>query len=91
MKCDGGKSILTVISFLQVSSDLSIMDLDLPFILTYAVGGTINCYSNLTVLAVVTWQVLIVSIPMIYIAIRLQVRNILFFESYCNSEMISMF
>ncbi|XP_057446132.1 ABC transporter C family member 10-like isoform X2 [Lotus japonicus] len=56
----------------RVSSDLSIMDLDLPFILTYAVGGTINCYSNLTVLAVVTWQVLIVSIPMIYIAIRLQ-------------------
>ncbi|XP_027359214.1 ABC transporter C family member 10-like [Abrus precatorius] len=56
----------------RVSSDLSIMDIDLPFILTYAVGGTINFYSNLTVLAVVTWQVLIISVPMIYVAIRLQ-------------------
>ncbi|XP_061375170.1 ABC transporter C family member 10-like isoform X2 [Gastrolobium bilobum] len=56
----------------RVSSDLSIVDLDVPFTLTFTVAGTINCYSNLTVLAVVTWQVLVVSIPMIYIAIRLQ-------------------
>ncbi|KAE9589091.1 hypothetical protein Lal_00000132 [Lupinus albus] len=56
----------------RVSSDLSIVDLDVPFGFIFAVGATINCYSNLTVLAVVTWQVLFVSIPMIYFAIRLQ-------------------
>ncbi|KAF5442209.1 hypothetical protein F2P56_034895 [Juglans regia] len=55
-----------------VSSDLSIVDLDVPFSFTYAVGTTINAYANLGVLAVVTWQVLFVSIPMVYLAIRLQ-------------------
>ncbi|OIW12545.1 hypothetical protein TanjilG_04709 [Lupinus angustifolius] len=56
----------------RVSSDLSIVDLDVPFSLVFAVGATATCYSNLAVLAVITWQVLFVSIPMIYIAIRLQ-------------------
>ncbi|KAL2334835.1 hypothetical protein Fmac_016048 [Flemingia macrophylla] len=56
----------------RVSSDLSIMDLDVPFIIAYTVGGTTNFYSNLSVLAIITWQILIVSVPMVYIAIRLQ-------------------
>lgn len=56
----------------RVSSDLSIIDLDIPFNLIFAVGATTNAYSNLGVLAVVTWQVLFVSLPMVYLAIRLQ-------------------
>lgn len=56
----------------RVSVDLSIVDLDVPFSLIFACGATINAYSNLVVLAVVTWQVLFVSVPIIYIAIRLQ-------------------
>ncbi|XP_044468025.1 ABC transporter C family member 10-like [Mangifera indica] len=56
----------------RVSSDLSIVDLDVPFSLIFAVGATTNAYSNLGVLAVVTWQVLFVSIPVIFVAIRLQ-------------------
>ncbi|KAJ6874748.1 hypothetical protein NC652_034450 [Populus alba x Populus x berolinensis] len=56
----------------RVTSDLSIVDLDVPFTLILAVGATTNAYSNLGVLAVVTWQVLFVSIPMVYLAIRLQ-------------------
>ncbi|KAF7821793.1 ABC transporter C family member 10-like [Senna tora] len=56
----------------RVTSDLSIVDLDVPFALMFTIGATMNCYANLTVLAVVTWQVLFVSIPMVYIAIRLQ-------------------
>ncbi|XP_050223929.1 ABC transporter C family member 10-like [Mercurialis annua] len=56
----------------RVSSDLSIVDLDVPFGLVFALGATTNAYANLGVLAVVTWQVLFVSIPMIYLAIRLQ-------------------
>lgn len=57
----------------QVSADLSIVDLDVPFNLVFTVGSTTNCYTNLAVLAVITWQVLFVSIPMIILAIRLQV------------------
>ncbi|KAJ1388457.1 P-loop containing nucleoside triphosphate hydrolase [Sesbania bispinosa] len=56
----------------RVSSDLSIVDLDLPFIFLFVVVATMSCYASLTVLAVVTWQVLFVSIPMIYFAFRLQ-------------------
>ncbi|GFY83440.1 multidrug resistance-associated protein 14 [Actinidia rufa] len=56
----------------RVSADLSIVDLDVPFSFILCVGATTTFYANLTVLAVVTWQVLFVSIPMVYFAIRLQ-------------------
>ncbi|KAL3521598.1 hypothetical protein ACH5RR_019747 [Cinchona calisaya] len=56
----------------RVSVDLSIVDLDVPFNLVFAVGATMNFYSNLMVLTVVTWQILIVAIPLVYLAIRLQ-------------------
>ncbi|ONM02879.1 ABC transporter C family member 10, partial [Zea mays] len=56
----------------RVSSDLSIVDLDVPFGLMLALGASINAYSNLGVLAVVTWQVLFVSVPMMVLALRLQ-------------------
>lgn len=49
------------------------MDLDLPFTFLFCVAATFNAYSNLGVLAAITWQVLFVSIPMVYIVIRLQV------------------
>ncbi|CAK9185095.1 unnamed protein product [Ilex paraguariensis] len=56
----------------RVAVDLSIVDLDVPFTLVFALGATMNAYANLGVLAVVTWQILFVSIPMVYLAIRLQ-------------------
>ncbi|KAJ3708975.1 hypothetical protein LUZ61_012680 [Rhynchospora tenuis] len=56
----------------RVSTDLSIVDLDVPFTFVGATGAALNAYSNLGVLAVVTWQVLFVSVPMIVLAIRIQ-------------------
>ncbi|GAB4858399.1 Multidrug resistance-associated protein 7 [Ancistrocladus abbreviatus] len=56
----------------RVSSDLSIVDIDVPFSLIFTVGATTNTYSNLAVLAVLAWQVLFVSLPMVYLATRLQ-------------------
>jgi len=58
---------------MQLSSDLSIVDLDVPFGLMFAAGASLNAYSNLGVLAVVTWQVLFVIVPMMVLALRLQV------------------
>ncbi|KAK9157713.1 hypothetical protein Scep_004287 [Stephania cephalantha] len=55
-----------------VSADLSIVDLDVPLNLAFSVAATMNTYANLGVLAVVTWQVLFVSVPMVYFAISLQ-------------------
>ncbi|XP_024641719.1 ABC transporter C family member 10 isoform X2 [Medicago truncatula] len=56
----------------RVSSDMSIVDLDVSFHLAYAVGSTINCYMDLIILTSVKWQVLFVSIPMAYVIIQLQ-------------------
>ncbi|XP_044468531.1 ABC transporter C family member 10-like [Mangifera indica] len=56
----------------RVSSDLSIVDLDVPFSIISAIVSTINAYTNLGVLAVVNWRVLFVLMPVILVAIRLQ-------------------
>ncbi|CAL4907226.1 unnamed protein product [Urochloa decumbens] len=56
----------------RVSSDLSIIDLDVPLVFMFTSSASLNAYSNLGVLAVVTWQVLFVSVPMIVLAITLQ-------------------
>ncbi|XP_073110612.1 ABC transporter C family member 10 isoform X2 [Elaeis guineensis] len=63
---------LPVFDSVLVSSDLSIVDLDVPFSLIFSINATLNAYSIIGVLAVVTWQVLFVAIPMVYLAIRLQ-------------------
>jgi ATP-binding cassette, subfamily C (CFTR/MRP), member 2 len=68
---------------MQVSSDLSIVDLDVPFSFMFSVSASLNAYSNMGVLAVVTWQVLFISVPMIVFAIRLQV----FFCDYVGQSM----
>ncbi|XP_062120268.1 ABC transporter C family member 10-like [Humulus lupulus] len=56
----------------RVSADLSIVDLDVPFSLLFAVGATMNAVANVGVLAVITWQVLFVSLPTVYLTYRLQ-------------------
>uniref|UniRef100_A0A453QRK9 ABC transmembrane type-1 domain-containing protein n=2 Tax=Aegilops tauschii subsp. strangulata TaxID=200361 RepID=A0A453QRK9_AEGTS len=55
-----------------VSSDLSIVDLDIPFAFMFSLSSCLNAYSNVGVLAVVVWQVLFVALPMIVLVIQLQ-------------------
>ncbi|XP_020587658.1 ABC transporter C family member 10-like [Phalaenopsis equestris] len=56
----------------RVSSDLSIVDLDVPFALIFSFGATFNAYSNIGVLSGVIWQVLFVAVPLVYLTLRLQ-------------------
>ncbi|KAL3738259.1 hypothetical protein ACJRO7_019740 [Eucalyptus globulus] len=56
----------------RVSSDLSIIDVDVAFQLTVAMGSTMNTYSNFLILAFLTWPVLFVIIPMIYLTLIIQ-------------------
>ncbi|XP_073119316.1 ABC transporter C family member 10-like [Henckelia pumila] len=56
----------------RVSSDLSVVDLDVPFNLLSAAAMTSNCYSYMVVLAVITWQVVLIALPMIFFVMRLQ-------------------
>ncbi|KAI3953363.1 hypothetical protein MKX01_042341 [Papaver californicum] len=56
----------------RVSSDSSIADLDVPFSFVLAVSTMLNTYTSLGVMAVITWQVLFVTIPMVCSVIHLQ-------------------
>ncbi|OMP05463.1 hypothetical protein COLO4_08829 [Corchorus olitorius] len=56
----------------KVSSDLSIIDLEMGFRLSFTLGTTMNTYFSFIVLAVLAWPVAFVIIPMVYITILLQ-------------------
>ncbi|KAJ0106295.1 hypothetical protein Patl1_17586 [Pistacia atlantica] len=56
----------------RVSSDLSIVDLDLGFKVPLAVGSAMTAISTFIVLCALSWQVLIVVIPVVYLIILLQ-------------------
>ena len=61
------------IAFLQVSSDLSVVDLDVAFKFTVAVGTTMNAYANFGVLTILAWELVFVILPTIYLSILIQV------------------
>ncbi|KAL8134639.1 hypothetical protein AgCh_009604 [Apium graveolens] len=63
----------------RVSADLSIVDIDLPFSLMFTVTATTNALSNIEVIAVVTWEVLFVAIPMVFVVILLQGSPLAYF------------
>ncbi|CAM0874774.1 unnamed protein product [Alopecurus aequalis] len=56
----------------RVSSDLSIVDLDLPFTMSFSICSTLNAYINLGVLCFFTWQTLLVAAPVIIMSVKLQ-------------------
>lgn len=56
----------------RVSSDLSIVDLELAMKFTIGVGTTMNTYFSFSILAFLTWPVLFVIIPTVYVTILLQ-------------------
>lgn len=58
---------------LQVSSELSILDLDVGFGFGFSMAASTNALSAIAVTSSVTWQILIVIIPFIYITRWIQV------------------
>jgi ATP-binding cassette subfamily C (CFTR/MRP) protein 2 len=65
--------IYTKVLLLQVSSDLSAVDLDVAFKFSTALGSYMLTYSGYGILAILTWPVLFVIIPMVYLTVLLQV------------------
>jgi ATP-binding cassette subfamily C (CFTR/MRP) protein 2 len=57
---------------MQVSSDLNVIDLDVPFTLSFSISATLNAYINLGVLCFFTWPILFIAAPIIIMAVRLQ-------------------
>ncbi|RVW43237.1 ABC transporter C family member 10 [Vitis vinifera] len=60
------------IAFLQVSSDLSVVDLDVAFKFTFAVGAAMNTYASFGALAILAWELVFVILPTIYLSILIQ-------------------
>lgn len=61
--------------FLQASSDLSILDFDIPFSIFFIVAGGIEMLTTIGIMASVTWQVLIVAIMAMVAAKYVQVDS----------------
>ncbi|XP_054784020.1 ABC transporter C family member 8-like [Prosopis cineraria] len=51
--------------FTRASSDLSTLDFDVPFALTFMASGAIDLLATIGIMVFVTWQVLIVVVPTI--------------------------
>lgn len=62
----------------QVSIDQSVVDLDIPFRLGGFASTTIQLVGIIGVMTMVTWQVLLLVIPMAVACLWMQVLNYLF-------------
>jgi len=60
--------------WVQVSSDLSILDMDMAFTFGYAATAFMNALANIVVNACITWQILFIVFPFTYAARKLQVK-----------------
>jgi hypothetical protein len=59
----------------QASSDLSILDFDIPYSMAFVATGVIEVVTTVLVMGTVTWQVLVVAIPVTITMIYVQVST----------------
>jgi hypothetical protein len=67
---------------LQASSDLSILDFDIPHSILFALSVAIEILVIICIMVSVTWQVLIVAVPAMVASIFIQVHYPLILISY---------
>jgi len=70
--CNRNFTILS--TWVQVSSDFSILDMDVAFAFGFAAAASMNALTNFAVNACVTWQILFIVFPFTYAARKLQVK-----------------
>ncbi|XP_021757602.1 ABC transporter C family member 10-like [Chenopodium quinoa] len=56
----------------RVSSDISIIDLDVAMMVSMALASTLTAFFSFGILAIVTWKVLLIIVPVVYLTILLQ-------------------
>lgn len=66
---------------MQVSSDMSIIDFDIPYSMIFALAGWIELLTTIVILAIVTWQVVIVAIPVMISVVYIQVKTKIFIQN----------
>ncbi|KAF3778702.1 ABC transporter C family member 8 [Nymphaea thermarum] len=68
----GDMGLKPYLDYLRASSDMSMLDFDIPYALTFALSAWIEVIAFSILMSIVTWQLLIVVIPAILITLRLQ-------------------
>ena len=61
---------------MQASSDLSILDFDVPYTMTFVISGTIEVVATIVIMIMVTWQVVLVVVPVVIVLLYIQVNTI---------------
>ena len=61
---------------MQASSDLSILDFDVPYTMTFVISGTIEVAATIVIMIMVTWQVVLVVVPVVIVLLYIQVNTI---------------
>ncbi|GJN35825.1 hypothetical protein PR202_gb24635 [Eleusine coracana subsp. coracana] len=56
----------------RASSDLSILDFDIPYTMTFVISGTIEVAATLVIMIMVTWQVVLVAVPVVIVLLYIQ-------------------
>ncbi|KQK07121.1 hypothetical protein BRADI_2g33210v3 [Brachypodium distachyon] len=56
----------------RASSDLCILDFDIPFTMTFVISGTIEVAATVVIMIVVTWQVVLVALPVVFAVLYIQ-------------------
>uniref|UniRef100_A0A0D9WDM8 ABC transporter C family member 13 n=1 Tax=Leersia perrieri TaxID=77586 RepID=A0A0D9WDM8_9ORYZ len=56
----------------RASSDFSILDFDIPFAMTFVISGSIEIASTILIMILVTWQLVLVAIPVIFALLYIQ-------------------
>uniref|UniRef100_A0A0E0DN41 ABC transporter C family member 13 n=1 Tax=Oryza meridionalis TaxID=40149 RepID=A0A0E0DN41_9ORYZ len=56
----------------RASSDLSILDFDIPFAMTFVISGSIEIATTIAIMILVTWQLVLVAIPVIVALLYIQ-------------------
>ncbi|KAJ3693838.1 hypothetical protein LUZ60_009318 [Juncus effusus] len=56
----------------RASSDMSTLDFDIPYTLTFVISGTIEVTGTLIIMVSVTWQILVIVLPAILLILYIQ-------------------
>ncbi|KAJ1262043.1 hypothetical protein BS78_09G077000 [Paspalum vaginatum] len=56
----------------RASSDLSTLDFDIPYTMTFVISGTIEVAATIVIMIMVTWQVVLVAVPVVVVLLYIQ-------------------
>ncbi|RLN30691.1 ABC transporter C family member 8-like [Panicum miliaceum] len=56
----------------RASSDLSVLDFDVPYTMTFVISGTIEVAATIVIMIMVTWQVVLVAVPVVIVLLYIQ-------------------